>query len=365
MPPEEEPEQEYVEPLEIISALDLYNKAIPALKFFVAGILPQGLTLLVAPSKYGKSWWSLELVLCVAGGWDFLSRATKQCEALYLALEDGYRRLKSRQDLILQGQPPPPGVYFTVRAKTIDQGLSVQIERHMKAHPRTGVVVIDVLQRVRSSNPARGQSAYALDYSDMGALKAIADKHQIAVLLVHHDRKMKDESDPFNKISGTNGIMGAADTIMLITKKDRSDGRSVLRITGRDVESVDLVLEHDLSKTYRWHVVTTVEQEEKDKERAAYENNPVIKTIKGMLAESPLGVERTANEIKERMPEFADTLMSAHEIGHAINRLETDLYNRDKIIHKRTKSGKIKHLFRRAGVVIKFKDADGAEEEDQ
>jgi hypothetical protein len=200
----------------------------------------------------------------------------------------------------------------------------------------------------------------------MGALKSIADKHQIAMLLVHHDRKMKDDADPFNKISGTNGIMGAADTIMLITKKERSDGRAVLKITGRDVEPADLVMELDLQKTYRWHVVNTLEQEEADRERHEYENDPVIRTIKGLLAVAPMGIELTAREFSEHMPQYADTVISEREIGHAFRRLEPWLYKYDRITHRSGNSKTRKHSFIRRGVNLNLRDinATNATEEE-
>lgn len=44
------------------------------------------------------------------------------------------------------------------------------------------------------------------------ALKNLADKLRIAILLVHHTRKCRD-NDPFNMISGTTGISGCVDAL--------------------------------------------------------------------------------------------------------------------------------------------------------
>ena len=164
---------------------------------------------------------------------------------------------------------------------------------------------------------------------------------------------MKDDADQFNQISGTNGIMGAADTILLITKKQRSDGRAVLKITGRDVESADLVMELDLQTTYRWRVISTVEQEEADQEREAYESDPVVKTIKGLLAISPMGIELTAREFMMNMTTYADAIITERAIGQTFRRLEPELYNRDKIIHKIARTGAKgrRHIFQKKGIV--------------
>ena len=79
-------------------------------------------------------------------------------------------------------------------------------------HPGTKLVIIDTLQTVRQSSQ---KSAYASDYRDVRAFKGLAERFGIAIVLVHHQRKM-DDPDPFNTVSGTNGITGAADTTMVV-----------------------------------------------------------------------------------------------------------------------------------------------------
>lgn len=50
---------------------------------------------------------------------------------------------------------------------------------------------------------------YAGDYDDITALKTISDRFGIAVVVVHHVRKMKDANDPFNEVTGLNGHHGS------------------------------------------------------------------------------------------------------------------------------------------------------------
>jgi RecA-family ATPase len=220
--------------LETMSAIELWGTELPPLKYTVKDVLPQGLSILCAPSKYGKSWFSLDLCLSVAAGETFLGFETEKTGVLYLALEDGYRRLKNRMGKILIGGKPPENFDFAIKSGSIDKGLSEQVDAYLKENPSTGLIVIDVLQRVRSSGQ-RGAGGYSLDYSDMGVLKNIADVHQLSVLVIHHLRKLADDADPFNMISGTNGIMGAADTIFLICKKTRADKEATLKMIGRDI----------------------------------------------------------------------------------------------------------------------------------
>ena len=73
-------------------------------------------------------------------------------------------------------------------------------------------------------------------------MKALADRNGICLLVIHHLRKMTDE-DPFNRLSGTNGLTGAADGTLILMRNRRQDGTATLYATGRDIEDVEEELE--------------------------------------------------------------------------------------------------------------------------
>ena len=125
-------------------------------------------------------------------------------------------------------------------ADTLKHGLEQQIEQFLTEHPATKLVVIDTLQRVRS---AGGDSnLYANDYQDVGLLKQLADRHHIAILLIHHLRKLHDD-DPMNMISGSTGLSGAADSTFVLQKSSRLANIASLHCTGRDIPDRTLKLE--------------------------------------------------------------------------------------------------------------------------
>jgi DNA-binding Lrp family transcriptional regulator len=104
---------------------------------------------------------------------------------------------------------------------------------------------------VRGTTPP-GLSAYDADYAAMGYAKRLADTFGVAVVLVHHVRKMRSD-DFLEQVSGTNGLAGAADST-LVLKRARGTADGVLHITGRDVEEN----EHALSfqhETGTWHLL--------------------------------------------------------------------------------------------------------------
>ena len=128
---------------------------------------------------------------------------------LYLSLEDTFNRLQKRLLQLVGSEEAPERLVMQTECSSIGQGLEEQLTSFLYQHPDTGLIVIDTLQKVRSSD--QNNSMYASDYKEISALKALADKYNICILLIHHLRKQAAD-DPFQQIAGSNGLMGASDT---------------------------------------------------------------------------------------------------------------------------------------------------------
>ena len=227
-------------PLTYLDGETLISTVLPPIRFVVDKLLPQGLHILAGAPKVGKSWLALWLCLCVAKGEPVWNFPTLRGGVLYLCLEDSYSRIQNR--LLDITDNAPADLYFATVSEKLHSGLEEQIEGFLGAHPDTALVVIDTLQRIRAvGNEA---NPYASDYRDLGVLKELADRNRIAILLIHHLRKLNDE-DPMNMISGTTGISGATDTNLVLKKGKRSGSAATLYCTGRDIEYQELVLEFD------------------------------------------------------------------------------------------------------------------------
>lgn len=236
--------------LDTIDADTLLGIPYEPLSFLVEDLLPQGLHLLAGAPKIGKSWLALWLCLQVARGEPLWNFATKSCEVLYLCLEDSFQRIQSR--LLDLTEDAPPALHFAVMSQQLHNGLLEQMEQFLREHPATGLVVIDTLQRIRAvGNEA---NPYASDYRDIGVLKALADRHRIAVLLIHHLRKLND-GDPMNMISGTTGLSGAADSNFVLRRSKRRENTATLYCTGRDIPYRELSLEFN-SETRIWNLLS-------------------------------------------------------------------------------------------------------------
>ena len=243
--------------LETMDAETLMTIPMEPLKFIVSGLLPQGLHILAGSPKIGKSWLALWICLQVAKGEKVWELETLQSEVLYLCLEDSFARIQSR--LFEITDEAPPTLHFAIMSDAIGNGLEHQIETFIKEHHGTGMIVIDTLQKVRKTVSAN-VNPYAADYDDINALKQIADKYKLAIMLVHHLRKTSD-ADPLNMISGTTGIAGGADTNFVLQKDKRTENTATLICAGRDIEQRELFLEFN-KETFLWELMTPVEIEQ-------------------------------------------------------------------------------------------------------
>lgn len=226
----------------------------PEPKWAVPGIICEGLTLLASPPKVGKSWMALGLGLDIAAGRPaFGSIPVVSGPVLYLALEDTPRRLQSRMKLLLadHGGKAPSGLTLGIACPPMSAGGDAHLVDWLDAHPGARLVVIDVLQKVRGNAPS-GMTEYAADYAVITRIKQIADHYGVAIVVIHHVRKAASE-DFLQTVSGTNGIAGAADALLVI-ERARSTADGVLHVTGRDVDETDYPLSFD-PKAGAWRLL--------------------------------------------------------------------------------------------------------------
>ena len=328
--------------LKIISATELQEMYIPPIKWLVKDLIPQGLTMIVAPPKSGKSWLMLDLCLSIAAGKPFLGHECEKGGCLYLALEDSKRRLKDRMSRLLPfDEKAPRGFDYVTEISQLNVGFQEQLEGYICSHKNLRLIVVDTFQYVRGVTNNR--NVYAQDYTDLAAIKKIADSHDIGIIVVHHTKKAKDESDPFLQISGTNGLLGALDTALVMERQKRADTQAVLHITGRDVDMQDLLISFN-KNSCKWEYISSAEENAKQQEYETYRNDMLVMTIRGLITEEGIW-EGSATEILEAG--FFGETENPHSIGKRITALEPLLMEYDGISHKAFRSnGKRGHIFR-------------------
>lgn len=112
------------------------------------------------------------------------------------------------------------------------------------------LIIIDTLQKVREVGG--DNYSYANDYQIMARLKSFADAHGLCILLVHHTRKQTAD-DKFDMISGTSGLLGAADGAFLLQKEKRTGNAATLEVSGRDQQDQKLYLIRN-TETLLWEL---------------------------------------------------------------------------------------------------------------
>jgi ribosomal protein S25 len=128
-------------------------------------------------------------------------------------------------------------------------GLEVLEEKIVKT-PDMRLVIIDTLQKFRKP-VNRASNAYAADYEAVASIKEVADTLSVPILLIHHLRK-SDSDDIFDTISGTLGLTGGADGVLIL--KQEVSRSFTLHITGRDVESTTMAVKLN-TETLSWKLL--------------------------------------------------------------------------------------------------------------
>lgn len=311
------------EELQAISMAELYDNVYPPKIPIVDGLIYAGTYLFVGAPKVGKSFFMAQLGYHVSMGIDLWDYPVRKGTVLYLALEDDYARLQKRLSRMF-GMESSENFYFATQSKNLNEGLEEQLNEFVKKHTDARLIIIDTLQKVREV--AGDKFSYASDYEIVTKLKAFSDKHGICLLVVHHTRKL-ESSDSFDMISGTNGLLGAADGAFVMQKEKRTDNKAILEVAGRDQQDQRLLLDFD-----REQCVWKLRKAETElwKEPA----DPILEAIAKIVSDEQPEWSGTASELLQILPEIemqpnvltrklnigAEKLLIEHSVRYESNR---------------------------------------------
>jgi hypothetical protein len=242
----------------IIWAADLMAKEFPPQQFLVEDILTDvGLSVLGGRFKSGKSWWALQLARCVSTGESFLGRRALQGPVVYMALEDGERRIRLRMAesgqrwpadakvAFLASLPPGKGGWLETVAALADGTV-------LGVKPR--LIIVDTLTRARNG---RGDENSSTDMAGpLYAASDLAREHGLHILVTHHHGK-GDRRGAGDDLRGSSAIGAAADTILGLYRAKENEPAE-LEVEGRDVEGrkIPLVFGRDAERPYTWQAVS-------------------------------------------------------------------------------------------------------------
>ena len=229
------PETETATPLIVESLADLVALDFPPQQFLVDGLIPAGqLVMLGGRGKAGKSWLVLQLIAAVDRGAPFLGRPTMPGRVLYLALEDGRRRMNQRPRIM--NWQPSPRVDIGFKVDNFDKGgQGLAHIRDAIAARQYDLVVIDTLVKTLSATADENNN------TEMGAIcNALADMAHdsgACILIVHHTSKGPAET--FGNIRGASAIRNAYDVGMMLDRK-HGEKQATLHVESRDFDAEDM-----------------------------------------------------------------------------------------------------------------------------
>jgi hypothetical protein len=220
-----------------ILAKDLEQEELKPIEWVVEGLIAPGLNLIAGKSKIGKSWLVLWLAYAVEQGLEVLGFKCTKGKVLHYSLEDGKNRTKNRWK-VMGIKPQEANYQFrdrTPKIPLLTDGLEEEIEDWIKNTPDAKLVVIDVYVKVKKTLGGYKLNAYENDNYNLQDLQTLATKYEIAIVLVHHLKKIKAD-DVFDEITGSAGIQSNMDS-MIVISSDRTKGKNpILSCIPKDAE---------------------------------------------------------------------------------------------------------------------------------
>jgi len=252
-----------VQPLKTIDGYTLLRKEFAPILFVFNDLLYSGLTLCAGRPKVGKSWLALQLAIDAALGRAGLAKFgnIKPRRVLYLGLEEGERRTNSRlqkfiargaDDAILTGN-----IQFSYKLMPLLGGGIEELDATMAAHGAQLVVVDTLIRAMGGRQRDRNSDAMAEDYRVVEALQALAAKHDAAILVIAHTRKMGADY-ALDKVAGTSGLTAGCDAVWVL---DRGAKSTMLSIQGREMGDAEYAVRFgEDPENFGWTVTGTGEE---------------------------------------------------------------------------------------------------------
>ena len=293
--------------IQTFTARELQRQKFPPIQFAVDGLVAEGVTLLGGKPKLGKSWMALDFAMSISTGGKALGKIVcEQRTVLYCALEDNRRRLQRRiRERFGDEKSWPENFHLATDMKRLDEGGLEDLEGWLSQND-DACIIIDTLVSARSRNSK--ENGYEADYRALAPLQELAGEYGVAILVIHHLRKMSGD-DPLDMISGTTGLTGAVDNVLVMTRD--SHGKRLYG-RGREIEEIDYAVN---LKGGVWTLLGDYEVATRSEER-----NAIIAVL-----------------------EASDVPQSPTQVAKALNKSPN---NTKQLLHKMSISGEVKKVTR-------------------
>lgn len=218
---------------------ELLAKDLPEPVTLIDRLLHEGMLLFGGKSKRGKSWLMVDLALSVATGRCAMRHEAFACRAatpvLYLALEDGERRVKTRALEIQPNLKTVDTFHLLYEFPPLAQGGVERLARYIERYAYK-LVIIDVLAKLEPPGTRKdgGEKSYHEVYQMFAPLQDLRTRHPFCLAMLTHLRK-QDADDVFDTLTGSVGYQGAQDVLWVLERKPK-DNYAFLYTRDKDAE---------------------------------------------------------------------------------------------------------------------------------
>ena len=289
----------------------------------IDGLLYRDTYLFTGSPKVGKSFFMTQLAYHVSTGTPRWGYPVRKGKVLYLALEDSKERLQSRLHRMF-GEDGTDDLYLTTSSGGTGKVLEGNLIRFLSDNPDTSLVILDTLKKIREKT----NTAYSYDddYETVIKLKNFADRRNICLIIVHHNRKLRSD-DVFEMISGTNGLFGAADGAFVLDKENRGSDEATLYVAGRDQPDAKLQLKRNTS-TLAWELIDVDTESWKDPP------DPLLDSVAALVSEDRRIWQGSPTELAAAL----NTDLSVNALTRKLNVYAQKLRNDYSIIYRNTRN---------------------------
>ena len=285
---------------------------------FMPGMIKEGITLVAARDKVGKTFWAMDLAEAIASVVSFLGRTPETPhKCIYFDYENGDAVFKARFKSMEIHDPYNNFIIVDGEANNLSVAngkLAEAIEQFAKEDKDAKVFIIDTWRSARGNVKNKGMAnAAEADTELMKPLLAIAKKYHIAIVILHHLRKNNLGSTE-DLVSGSNGLSATVTAKIILIQTGKGDTSSIFKvlIKGRSLESREETWQR--LNNGRWILSG-------DSEHAS---NPIVKFILANVPEhglAPKFIQYT------ELPPVVDNTMTVHEASDACKALVEQTYS--------------------------------------
>ena len=331
--------EEYIKELiseEPFTMNSLSKADLPATKWLVKDIIPEGLGIIAGAPKAGKSMLLLQLCYCLGNGYDeFLGyEIPNKANIVYYDFESNSNLIKNRISNMFPNEEPPKNVYIHQEPLTYEEGFLELMKGHIKKYD-ADLVVVDMYTQVARTTGADSES-YIPKARELVKYKDLAELYGITIILVMHTRKSdKPRKIAVEDIMGSQAYTGTTQFNIVIGKTlDCKGNEHVINFveTNRAGAELDLVLRLD-PETLTFMNEGSDDEIKQKKARDKFMNDPIVKAIKNITTT----VKRTkealmsisATDVLESIPDderytSKGEELNAHRIGRFITSNKKD-----------------------------------------